>query len=634
MTGLDDGFEGYDVVANDPLEEAGDEADRRVMPFPDPDMALCPVVPLGFEGGKVVFAMPEGEIRRELAAKIGAMLRTDIFACSAGQTFLTNWRDAEDKFLRDLATVWFVRKCRAAGLWDSARQVRSLGVWPGDGETVVLHLGDEVWRLAHRKAVEKLSIIDTLRERRGPLYKLRPPAPRPAAAASVLDGQWVLETLGLWRFEPIGTEGLTGADVVAGWAMAAELGAVAPFRGHLMVNAMAGSGKSALVQFVHALQSAVAGEVIDAFSEAGLRNELSGMARPVLLDEAESAPGTHGPGVVERALELLRRMSTGAGGHRVMGDIGGGSISQTAVGAVLLAAINPPRLGPADGTRIVEVRLLPLSGSDLAQSEARPKVADRAELLAATERARTLGPSILGRALKGSWRYRADVDELSAAMARAGESPRTADLIAMLAAGRRLLIADTPLTPEEADDEVRFWRPLLTQREAAEIVSNPGADCLAHLMAAESGLHLSNRRETIGGVIQRWVNLEREYDDILKSNGLKIYPDAGPDGRPGPWLLVANHHPKLEAIFKGTVWGDWRRTLGYLDGLGPDYRTWATKKQRFGVGVEQRAIAIPLTPWLEKRASHGGVGSQTASRSAAVPPPVPEDDVDWNDDFT
>lgn len=631
------GFDDYDVVAGDPLEDAGEDAERTAMPFPNPDVDACPVVPLGFEGGKVVFAMPEGEIRKEPAAKIGAMLRTDIFACAAGQAFLTCWRTGEDKFLRDLATVWFVRKCREAGLWDSARVVRSLGLWPDSGGHIVLHLGDEVWKIAEGKKPEQLSVIQALRVRRGPLYRLRPPAPRPDKAATVADGQWLRDQFDRWRIEAIGGEGLTGADVAAGWTMAAMLGAVAPFRGHLLVNAMAGGGKSTLVEFIHAAQSAITGDIIDAFTSAGIRNDLAGMSRPVLLDEAEGSPAANGKGAVEEALELLRRMSTGAGGTRKMGDIGGGSIAQTFVGAVLLAAINPPRLGPADASRIVEVRMLPLSGSDLAAGERRPATATRAELQAAIGKARELSPHFLGRALKGAWRYLADVDEMTAALARAGESPRTADLVAMLAAGRRLLLSDEPLTPDLADDEVRFWKPLLTQREAAEVVSNPGADALAHLMAADSGAHVRDRRTSLGELVNRVVKDGEDYEETLKAHGLRIWKGEGPDGRAGPWLFVANHHPKLEAIYRNTVWGDWRRTLAYLDALGPDFKTWPTKKQRFGVGNETRALAVPLTPWMEaKIAPRMAAGveplpQRPPDRSATVPPAVPEEDIDWPD---
>lgn len=628
---MSEGFDEYDVVAGDPLEEADEEAaDRKAQPFVDPDLDLCPVVPLGFTGAKVVFAMPEGELRFELASKIGTMLRTDIFACSAGQTFLTYWRDGEDKFLRDMCTVWFVRKCRQSGLWDTSRPIRSLGVWPGEDAGVVLHIGDEIWRLADRSKAEKLSIITALRTKGGPLYRLRPPAPRPGKKASAADGAWIREILDLWRFEAIGGEGLTGGDVVAGWLMAALLGAVAPFRGHLLVNAMAGGGKSTLVEFVHAVLSALAGDVVNSFSEAGIRNALSEMARPVLLDESEAGSGVNGPGVVEKTLELLRRMSTGTGGNRMMGDIGGGTVSQTAVGAVMLAAINPPKLGSADGTRIVEVRLLPLSGSDLAESVARPALATRADLEAAVAKAKALAPGMLTRALAGAWRYRADVDEMRAALTRDEQDPRTGDLIAMLASGRRLLLFDAPLTSEEADQEVAFWKPLLSQREAAEIVSNPGADCLAHLMAADAGLHVRDRRSSIGELINRWFRDREDYEDVLKAHGLRLFEGAGPDGRLGPWLLVANHHPRLEAIFRGTSWPDWRRTLGYLDGKGPEHRTWPAKKQRFGVGVEQRAIAIPLTPWFADRVvSRMAPGTVPLPRSVSVPPSVPEEVDEW-----
>lgn len=621
------GFDDYEVVADDPLEESDDDAARGVSPFPNPDISECPVVPLGFLGGKVVFAMPEGEIRFELAAKVGSMLRTDIFACAAGMRFLTYWRGREDKFLRDLCAIWFVRQCRMAKLWDAGRTVRSLGLWPGEDGQVVLHLGDEIWRLAKGKRADVLSIIDALRERAGPLYRLRPPAPRPGKPASAADGLWARETLDLWRFEPIGREGLTGADVVAGWAMASLLGAVAPFRGHLLVNAMAGSGKTTLMYFIQGLLGALAGEVIDSFTEAGLRNDLAGMARPVLLDEAEGAPGTNGPGVVEKVLELLRRMATGSGGNRKQGDVGGGSVTQTAVGAVAMAAINPPKLGAADASRMVEVRIHPLGGSGNVS---------RGELTAAVEKARGLGPALLGRALKGVWRYRADVEEMSAALSRAGQDPRTGDLVAMLAAGRRLLLFDAPLSPEAADAEAAFWSPLLAQRESAEIVANPGADALAHLMAADAGLHISNRRETLGGLIHRWARREREYDDVLAQHGLRISDAPAPDGREGPWLLVANHHPKLAAIFRPTEWSDWRRTLGYLDDLGAEHVTWCTPNSiRFGVGVKQRAIAIPLTPWLEGaplRPAPMARGVQPLPRSSAVPAAVPEEDLDWPDE--
>lgn len=615
-------FGEYEVVAEDPLKEAGDEADAKAFPFPDPDMALCPVVPLGFEGAKVVFAMPEGEIRREVASKVRAMLRTDIFVCQAGQSFLTNWRNAKNEFMGEFCAVWFVRKCRQAGQWDSSRPMRGLGVWPGEGEQLVLHVGDRVWRYPAKGRFEDLSVFEALRERRGPLYRLRPPAPRPTKACSLDDAQWALDWLRNWNFEPIGTEGLTGADLVAGHLMAGLLGGFAPFRGHLLIHALHGSGKTELMLFVHALISALAGEVIDSFTEAGLKNDLAGNARPVLIDEAESGTTAHGPGAVEKALEILRRMATGKGGNRVQGDIGGGTVNQTAVGAAMLAGITPPKLGPADASRFVEIRLSPLSGA----------LASRAELEAAKARAKALAPSLLGRALKGAWRYRADLEAVTHAMVVAGETPRSADLVAMLIAGRRLLLFDDAMTPDEAAEEVRRWRPLLEARAATEVVSNVGLDAMAHLMAAESGIHMKDRRMSVGSLIHRWVTHDRSFSDALLAMGLKVTDDPGPDGREGHWLLVANHHPRLDAIFKGTEWADYRRSLGYLDTVGPDHRTWASPNSiRFGMGIKQRALAIPLAPWVEPFPSASS-GPGPDRRSGVVPGRVPDEDIDWPDE--
>lgn len=614
--------DGFEVIAQDGLPDAEPDTEHRIGgAFPNPDVKLSPVIPLGFHGGKVSFAMPEGEIRHEPASKVGSMLRADIFACQAGQAFLTHWRDEDGKFQRELASVWFVRQCREAGLWNGKREQRGLGVWPGAGGVVVLHRGLEIWTFPPKGKTVVTSVAETLRDPKGPLYLLRPTAPAPGKAATAGDGLWLRQHLDNWRFEALGVEGLTGADIVAGWLGGAMLGAVAPFRAHMMVDALAGSGKTTLMHFIAAAMAAHEVEVIDSFTPAGLKNELGGQARPVLIDEAESSPGGQdGKGPVEQALTLLRSMSTGMGGTRKQGDIGGGSVTLTAVGAVMMAAISPPRLGSADASRIVEVRLLPLVGG----ASPGPLTTD-SDLEAARLKAQALGPSLLGRALDGARRYRDDAAQIKAALGRAGEAPRTADLIAMLAAGRRLLLFDDPLTPEAADEEARLWRPLMRKREQADVSSNPGADALAFLMDADSGHFVSDRRATIGELIRRQTSHEKEYEHTLRAHGLLVLDFwPGEPGPPRPWLLVANHHPALEKIFGRSAWPDWRRTFEHLDAMGPDYATRVTEPRRFGVGIKQRTIAIPLAPWLEKFDRPGGTVA-----GAGVPPGVPGDSYDW-----
>ncbi len=604
-----DVFGGYETVAGgEPATDMG-EADpeggdeKKIKVYPNPSVASCPVVPLGHYDGKVVFAMPEGVIREEPAAKISQLLRTDIFASMAGRAFLTDWRDSEDKFLRELAAIWFVTQCRDAGYYDRNRTQRSLGVWPGSNGTVILHRGSEVWTIGGGKRPTIQTVAETLREKTGPVYLLRPPAPRPEPPIASADLTWVRLHLDNWRFDAIGDDGLTGADVVLGYIGGAMLGGFAPFRGHVMINALQGSGKSELMLFIQAVMSALAPPVIDSWTDAGLRSDLQGMARPALLDEAEAAATAFGEGPVEQALNLLRRMSTGEGATRRQGSTGGGTVTQTAVGAVIMAAINLPRLNAADASRMVEIRLMPLSGSDLALGEKRPDLASSADLEAALAKARDIAPGVLGRALAGARRYRQDVATMKAAIVRGVRDPRAADLICMLAAGRRLLMADSPLAPDEADDEVKFWRPLMAVREEIDTVTNQGEEALAHLLSIGADIYRSDRRLTLGEIVKAEVKQEHLHADPLKAYGLRVERMEAPDGRAGPWLLVANKHPALMKIFEKTRWPDWRRSLSYLDALGPDHRTWSAPPLHYGVGSKSRATAIPLTPWLGDDAS-------------------------------
>ncbi len=604
---MSEGLDEFEALAAGKMEDAEpddagpDHAERKIFVMPDPAMEECPVTPLGFYDDKLVFAMPEGEIRTAVASKVGAMLKVDIFACAAGQSFLSHYfRDeAEQKFLRDLAAIWFVRKCRQAGKFDRSRTERGLGIWPGEAGTVVLHRGDELIEVDFVGKARRVTIAEAMRRTSGPLYSLRPRAPEPKGKFALADAVWAREALDMWRFEPIGDEGLTGADVVLGWVGGAMLGAAAPFRGHLLIHALAGSGKTTLMHFLQGLMSGLAGEVISKFTEAGLRSDLAGNARPVLLDEAEARADSQGGGDVEKVMELIRDMATGSGSNRKQGSMDGTGMArtQTAVGAVLMAAINPPRLTPQDVSRVVEVRMLPLGGVGGVTDD---------DLLEALEKAIRLAPALLGRVLKSAGRYRGDVAMLKAALARRGQAPRAADLIAMLAAGRRLLMFDAPLTLDEAEMEVAFWAPLLVERETQGRTNNPGADAMAHLLAWDSGQHSKDRRATLGELIERNAITEKGlYEDVLKAHGLLTGLSDGYSG--APVLIVSNNHPALERIYRGTVWTDWPRALRNLDVLGEAYQTRPTKNSvRFGAGEKQRGTIIPLTPWFDRLSSDGG----------------------------
>ena len=105
----------------DTMADAEDGTERSLGVFPNPPAAESPVIPLGFVGGKVVFAMPEGEIRTELAAKFpGRRVQWrvgDMPACLGDPELLTQLK------VPDAATL-----CSpASGAVEAGRYLR---MWP------------------------------------------------------------------------------------------------------------------------------------------------------------------------------------------------------------------------------------------------------------------------------------------------------------------------------------------------------------------------------------------------------------------------------------------------------------------------------------------------------------------------
>lgn len=582
----------YDLPEDEPEVAQAKGQRRKKKPatvFVDPDLDDCPVIPLGYDGRDVIFALPGGELRQEPAKNIPGMLKTDIFVCFDGQQFLGHWVDPSDgEFRAQACAIWFNRACRNAGKWDRNRAVRGYGLWTSP-KGPILHAGDALGRWPF-KDEDWIPISTALRMGgSGPVWRLAPPTPRPKKAAPVSIGQELRKKLDMWRFKPLGPGSLlTGADVIIGWDGMARLGACAPFRVHLLAIGGAGTGKTTLSRLMQAAGSANAGELLDSFTEAGLRTSISGEARALYLDEAEPSPD--GPGPVERALEMLRRMSTGEGSNRVQAEKAGATMAQSAVGAAWLGAILSVSMGDALATRVVEVRLNKLGAAKGGEDDT---------LEAAIEWAREHSPGLLARAMRDAGRYRNDVSMMKQALGETGKTPRVADLTAALAAGRRLMLFDEPLTLEAARLELDLWAPLLDLREETASTTNPGQACLAKIFSLNSGQHYHDRHLSLGELIQTEAQTRGTYDKILKTWGLRV--ENGPAGTemPGPWLWVSNNHPTLARALEKTDFRNWRAALDHLDDMGEGYAPKTLPHApKFGMH-QSRALAVPLTPWLD-----------------------------------
>jgi hypothetical protein len=109
--------------------------------FPDPPLAACPVMPLGYFADKVVFAMPSGDARIVCAALLPGLLRLDIFVCAEGQRFLELWRDGRRGLDLEGCARWLVWKCRAAGPWVMGRPQPTLKM-RRDGQALPILMTD------------------------------------------------------------------------------------------------------------------------------------------------------------------------------------------------------------------------------------------------------------------------------------------------------------------------------------------------------------------------------------------------------------------------------------------------------------------------------------------------------------
>jgi len=194
---------------------------------------------------------------------------------------------------------------------------------------------------------------------------------------------------------------------------------------------------------------------------------------------------------------------------------------------------------------------------------------------------------------------------LKTALGEGGQLPRAADLIAALAAGRRLLLSDEALSLEGAREEVRLWSALIQGREETSAAQNPGQGCISRIWAMNSGQHSKDRHLTIGEMIEEEAASPGYHEKVLKTFGLIVENGHVNAERPGPWLLISTNHPALVKGLAGTQYANWRGVLEHLADLGDAYapRHLPTAK-RFGLH-QSRAIAVPLTPWLGKPVAVG-----------------------------
>jgi energy-coupling factor transporter ATP-binding protein EcfA2 len=550
----------------------------------------CPLGILGHNQGAYVFFDSAGQIRSLRASQLSnhaelcSLLEPHCEWAVKNFPELDRRGKATGHFDCRDTSRFLIGACHTAGIYNANLPSRGHGVWDIGGGTAV-HLGDCV-----QIRDETGALYETRRAgfREGDaLYPGRPAISPPAQAASAEIANHAESLFEKWTWSrPDEQRVFTGI-----WS-AGMLGASIRWRPHAALVGQPGSGKSTLIALAAALSPG--SETLNDYTEAGIRQSLSGRAAPLMLDEADSDNTAH----LQQVVALLRKASGGAGAQSVRGTVGGSAQQFTFTSSVLMGSVLPPALLPQDSSRITRLDVVPVSRGS------QPLPVD--EMM---EWASKNAPALWGRALAGIPRFKANLSVVQSEMRQRGCSPRMSDQIGTIIAARAMMLSDAPLDRFAACEDIeRFgWLVQTADQEAED--AGP-ISCLMHLCSSASHFAAGGEHLLIGTLIYRARRHDESAGDALIEHGLmlKMHPRSGV----GNCLWVANKHARLSKIFANTQWeaARWREDLRYLPGAED-----SPSPQWFSGKFKSRCVLIPecLLPGADR------------ITNAPAPPSVKED---------
>ncbi|MCW3477408.1 P-loop NTPase family protein [Limobrevibacterium gyesilva] len=529
----------------------------------------CPVVPLGHRDGQYFFFDTAGQLRKFAAKSLGQSSEiVSLFGGNPGwllgnfvqydrEGHPTNWFSARN------AGAWLVRACHDLPLFDRSARKRAVGVWLADGR-IVVHCGDHIlW--PDTREERKAGFRDA-----GALWPADAPITPPGEACDAGRARQVELHMRSWHWEHE-----EAARVFFGLWVAGLLGAAIDWRPHGLLIGPPGSGKSTLLRYYAALSPMAV--LVNDYSEPGLRREADGRSGPLILDEADEDPEALGR--LQRVIGLFRRASSGDGAVVIKTGNDGHAQRFEVISCAVFGSVLPPPLLPQDESRLTRLELRPRPDDSVV------RVAPDDLIVWAREHAADLW----GRALEGLPRMRGNLRLVRDDLLGRGCEPRLADQLGTIVAARAMMIDDRPLDAARACAEVDAVAWLIVTRQEQAAVAGP-YQCLQHLLSSSAEVMNSGERPTLGRLVERGA---REAGDDarrqLVDHGLMLAPypkkAAGP-----PCLYVANAHPRLEAIFRGTQWAgrrwgfDLARLPGASEPMGPIF---------FGGQFKPRCIVVP-----------------------------------------
>lgn len=439
--------------------------------------------------------------------------------------------------------------------------LRGHGAWEDDNK-YLYHAGD---KLFYNNEIIELDDIDDSKF----IYELgRPIDLNLNKMLTIEEGNEFISMLGKFSWSND-----ISSILLAGWLVCAPICGALKWRSNAWISGEHGSGKSwilknVVMRILKNFSICVQGST----TEAGIRQELKNDSLPIIFDEIENI-NLNAADRIEQILEMARISSSENDAKILKGSSGGKPLAYKLRTMFLFSSINVSLKQTADISRICILELKKSSDK---------KLEDLNNI------AKYLSPEFcdkfITKVLKNMNMIIKNIDIFRERAGMHFSNQRKGDQIGTLLGAGYSLTKDKLFTEEEADYYIKSHNYSDVQIE--DDLESDADKCLKFLFSYSVRVGLEN--VPLGTLINYLNGNDDGLININKNEAifnLKIHGILFEDKK----IIIANKHPKLDAIFKGTQFDG-----GYASIIRRAKGATSIGEKRFASGIKSRAWSVPL----------------------------------------
>lgn len=462
----------------------------------------------------------------------------------------------------DKAKAWLIESNRRHGPFNSSNQ-RGRGVWM-DRNRIIYNLGQTMFVAEDKNTANMTEThLQSLQDSKYIYTFSHNIGAQPAEKLSLVEKESLRSICYQlkWKYQH-------HAQLFLGWLLLSPLSGALKWRPHIWLTGQKGSGKSTVMdEIISPIFSEVRHFKGQRPTEAGLRQEVSKDACPVILDEFEPNDSDY------KKILQLARIASSRDGKLFKGTVTGESMEFNAAFSACFASIDLPHLEEADKSRIA---ILELTGDE--QNEW-PKL----RTLIQNTLTENFSRKFMWSAIHLLPQIQESSDLMTQAFVAAGQGARYGDLYGGMLSALFCFTHERVMTIDEAKTIAEEW---LKNEEKYNNLdeSSSQEDCIDHLLNYSIRVDTSDGQKMMP--LKKVIEKHETYNATLENYGLTVKTENGTPG-----LFIPSKNPQLHDIFKGTQWsGDWKHPMKRL----PDATISSHRVQKEGTRKQKSGVFIPL----------------------------------------